>query len=50
MSPLLNKKVKPKYVNPQRPTETWSGRGRIAKWLKKKLEDGAELEDFLAPE
>lgn len=44
------RRVKPKYVNPDRPTETWSGRGKFATWLVKKLEDGADLEDFLVRE
>ena len=38
--------VKPKYRNPERPSETWSGRGKMARWLSEKLEAGAELEDF----
>ena len=39
-------KVVPKYRNPEPPHQTWSGRGRMAKWLKEKVEAGARLEDF----
>ncbi len=42
-------RVEPKYRNPDPPHQTWSGRGRMAKWLADRLEadDGAKLEDFL---
>ena len=41
--------VKPKYRNPDPPHQTWSGRGKMAKWLREKLEAdaGARLLDFL---
>lgn len=42
--------VKPKYRNPDRPSETWSGRGKIARWLHEKLTAGAQLEDFAVEE
>ena len=36
-----------KYRNPDNPDETWSGRGRMATWLKDKLgKRGAKIEDF----
>ncbi len=38
--------VKPKYRNPERPSQTWSGRGKMALWLAEKLYGGALLEDF----
>ncbi len=38
--------VKPKYRNPEQPRQTWSGRGKMARWLREKLAAGAELEDF----
>ncbi len=38
--------VKPKYRDPERPSRTWSGRGKMALWLRKKLDAGARLEDF----
>lgn len=36
------------YINPENPYESWNGLGRRPKWLMKKLEDGAKLEDFAA--
>lgn len=37
----------PKYRNPTKPEETWSGRGRRPRWLAKALNNpGATLEDF----
>ena len=38
--------VRPKYRNPEPPHQTWSGRGKMAKWLSEKIEGGARLEDF----
>lgn len=36
-----------KYRNPENPDETWSGRGRMATWLKEKIaKRGVKLEDF----
>lgn len=36
-----------KYRNPDNPSETWSGRGRTANWLREKLNKrGAKIEDF----
>lgn len=36
-----------KYRNPDNPAETWSGRGRTARWLAEKLKKrGVKLEDF----
>ncbi len=41
-------RVRPKYRNPDPPHQTWSGRGRMAKWLRDKIDDEeASLEDFL---
>ncbi|MBW5440517.1 H-NS histone family protein [Bradyrhizobium canariense] len=39
--------VHPKYRNPNNPTETWSGRGRVPRWLKPQLRGGRKLDDFL---
>ncbi len=39
-------RVKPKYRNPEDPSQTWSGRGKRARWLEEKLAAGAKLEDF----
>jgi DNA-binding protein H-NS len=39
-------KVHPKYRNPERPTETWAGRGKQPRWLKEQLRSGKKLDDF----
>lgn len=39
--------VAAKYVNPDDPSETWTGRGRKPRWLNAKLQEGAKLERFL---
>ena len=39
-------KVHPKYRNPERPTETWAGRGKQPRWLKAQLRSGKKLDDF----
>ena len=38
--------VVPKYRNPDRPSETWSGRGRKPAWLTAQLRQGRKLGDF----
>jgi len=38
--------VKPKYRDPVT-GETWSGRGRMATWLKRKQDAGEDTEDYL---
>ena len=38
--------VRPKYYNPQRPSETWAGRGRQPRWLTVQLRSGKKLDDF----
>lgn len=40
------KPVAAKYMNPDNPAETWSGRGRKPKWLVAKLEKGKKQSDF----
>ncbi len=40
------RRVKPKYANPDDPGQTWSGRGRRARWLEELIRAGAKLEDF----
>ena len=37
----------PKFVNPDDPTDTWSGLGRIPHWMREKLDAGHSKEDFL---
>ena len=40
--------VAPKYRNPEKPEETWSGRGRKPNWLVAKLQKrGTSIEDFV---
>ena len=39
-------KVHPKYRNPERPTETWAGRGKQPRWLNAQLKSGKKLDDF----
>jgi DNA-binding protein H-NS len=38
--------VLPKYRNPTRPSETWTGRGKQPQWLTVQLESGKRIEDF----
>lgn len=39
--------VAPKYRNPDNPSETWAGRGRMPTWMAEKLKKrGASKEDF----
>ncbi|MGA7810754.1 MAG: H-NS histone family protein [Bradyrhizobium sp.] len=40
-------KVLPKYRNPERPTETWSGRGRQPRWVGALLRSGMKFDDLL---
>ncbi len=40
------RKARIKYRNPQNPEQTWTGRGMRPVWLREKLEQGANLEDF----
>jgi DNA-binding protein H-NS len=39
-------KVHPKYRNPDRPSETWAGRGKSPRWLNAQLRSGKKLDDF----
>jgi DNA-binding protein H-NS len=39
--------VAAKYVNPDDPSETWTGRGRKPRWLTAKIEEGAKIDKFL---
>ena len=42
-------KVRPKYRNPERPTETWSGRGKQPRWVGAHLRSGKNVGDLLIP-
>ena len=37
----------PKYVHPENPSVTWTGRGRQPAWIKEALDAGRSLDDFL---
>jgi DNA-binding protein H-NS len=46
-SKLAGRKLKPKYRNPGKKSETWSGRGMRPRWLTAAMkESGKKLEDF----
>jgi DNA-binding protein H-NS len=38
--------VLPKFRNPDEPSETWAGRGKHPRWLRKHLGSGKRIEDF----
>jgi len=38
--------VLPKYCNPDRPSETWAGRGKQPRWVVAQLKAGRRLDDF----
>ena len=40
-------KVPPKYRNPERPSETWSGRGKQPRWVGAHLRSGMKVDDIL---
>src|SRR6476661_8403105 len=40
-------KVHPKYRNPARPSETWSGRGLQPHWIRAQLRKGKKVDDLL---
>jgi DNA-binding protein H-NS len=40
-------KVLPKYQNPERPSETWSGRGKQPRWVGAHLRMGKKVDDLL---
>lgn len=39
-------KVLPKYQNPERPSETWSGRGKHPRWVDAQLQMGKKIDDL----
>jgi DNA-binding protein H-NS len=39
-------RAKPKYRDPET-NETWSGRGLMASWLKRKQDAGEDIDDYL---
>lgn len=40
--------VAAKFVHPDNPQLTWSGRGRMPKWLSEKVKSGISVETFRA--
>ncbi|MGA2994261.1 H-NS family nucleoid-associated regulatory protein [Bradyrhizobium sp.] len=40
-------KVHPKYRNPERPFETWSGRGKQPHWVRAQLRSGKKVDELL---
>ena len=40
-------KVRPKYRNPERPSETWSGRGKQPRWVGAQLRSGKNFDELL---
>jgi DNA-binding protein H-NS len=40
-------KVHPKYRNPERPSETWSGRGKQPHWVGAQLRSGRKVDELL---
>lgn len=40
------KKIVPKYANPDNQSQTWSGRGRRPAWVKAALEAGKSIDDL----
>jgi DNA-binding protein H-NS len=40
-------KVRPKYRNPERPSETWSGRGKQPRWVGAQLRSGKKFDELL---
>ena len=39
-------RVPPKYRNPDRPSETWAGRGKQPRWPIAQLGSGKRIDDF----
>jgi len=46
-SRLKGRKVRPKYRNPNKRSETWTGRGRMPLWMAALLRQGRKPEEFL---
>lgn len=37
----------PRYADPDDPSRTWSGKGRMPGWLQERVDKGADLDIFL---
>jgi DNA-binding protein H-NS len=44
--PAKGSKLKPKYRNPAKKSETWAGRGLRPKWVVELMKQGKKLDDF----
>ncbi|RLK02680.1 H-NS histone family protein [Ruegeria conchae] len=44
--PAKGSKAKPKYQNPNDPTQTWTGRGRKPQWVHDALNAGIDISDL----
>lgn len=42
----IRAKPEVKYRDPDAPLNTWSGRGRLPKWLQEKVDAGRDKDDF----
>ena len=38
--------VLPKFRNPEKPSETWAGRGKQPRWVTSQLRSGKRIDDF----
>ena len=43
-------KVRPKYVNPDWPNQTWAGRGKTPRWVSDLLAAGKSMSDLQIPD
>ncbi|WP_245318530.1 H-NS histone family protein [Bradyrhizobium sp. DOA1] len=39
--------MRPKYRNPKSPPETWSGRGKMPRWLDPQVRSDRKLGEFI---
>ncbi|SDX13246.1 DNA-binding protein H-NS [Ruegeria halocynthiae] len=46
IKPSKGAKTKPKYHNPNDPSQTWTGRGRKPQWIHDALKAGADITDL----
>ena len=44
---MKGRKVQPKYRNPEKRSETWTGRGRMPLWMVALVKKGKKPGDFL---
>lgn len=42
-------KIEPKYRDPENKRNTWTGRGKLPRWLAEKTKNGRGVADFLIP-